>query len=140
MIALQAEPIRVDEVIASVRADRAGAVVLFLGTVRDRNAGRRVRHLEYHAYAEMARAEMQKLEAETLDRFGISAAALVHRTGRLQVGEVVVAIAVASPHREEAFTACRFLIDALKQKVPIWKREHFEGGEVWIEGPGPEGA
>ena len=141
MIRLQSEPVRAEELIAAVRADGDGALALFLGTVRDHNEGRRVLRLEYQAYEEMARPEMQRLEEEARERFGISALALVHRTGSLQVGEVAVGIAVASPHREEAFAACRFVIDSLKKRVPIWKKEHFEGGEVWIEGPAtPPGA
>jgi len=139
MVILQEGPVRVDELIAAVRADAAGAVVLFLGTVRDSNEGRQVRHLEYEAYSEMAREELRRLEAETRDRFAVSAVALAHRTGRLEVGEVAVAIAVSSAHRDESFTACRFLIDELKRRVPIWKREYFEGGDVWIEGSGAAG-
>lgn len=137
MVVLQVGPIRVEELIEAARTDADGAVVLFLGTVRNHNAGRRVRYLEYHAYEEMARSELLRLETQARERFAISALALAHRTGRLEVGEVAVGIAVASPHREEAFAACRFLIDALKQSVPIWKREFFEGGEVWLEGPDP---
>lgn len=140
MILLQIEPIRVDELIAAVRAESDGAVVLFLGTVRDHNEGRRVLHLEYHAYEEMARAEMRRLAARARERFGLSSVALAHRTGRLQVGEVAVGIVVASAHRAEAFSACRFIIDEMKKTVPIWKKEFFEGGEVWIEGPGAAGA
>jgi len=136
MVRLQGEPIRAGELIAEVRADGDGAVVLFLGTVRNRNAGREVRYLEYQAYEGMARPEMARLEAEARARFDISDVALAHRTGRLEVGETAVAIVVASPHRAAAFEACRFLIDGLKQTVPIWKKECFEGGEVWIEGPG----
>jgi molybdopterin synthase catalytic subunit len=136
MVRLQSDPIRSEELIATVRDDGDGAVVLFLGAVRNRNAGRRVRHLEYQAYDEMAQPEMARLEAEALGRFDISAVALAHRTGRLQVGEVAVGIAVASPHRTDAFAACRFIIDELKKTVPIWKKECFEDGEVWIEGPG----
>lgn len=139
MIRLQSEAVRAEDLIAAVRAEGDGAVVLFLGTVRDHNAGRRVRHLEYEAYEEMARPQMERLEGEARRRHGISALALVHRTGRLEVGEIAVGIAVAAPHREEAFAACRFVIDELKRSVPIWKKERFEGGEVWIEGPGDGG-
>ena len=132
MVRLQEEPIRPRELIEEVAQEGAGAVTLFLGTVRDRNRGRRVRYLEYHGYPEMALSEMERLEAEALERFQISGVALVHRTGRLEIGETSVAIAVAAAHRDDAFRACRFIIDTLKQTVPIWKKEVFEGGEEWI--------
>jgi molybdopterin synthase catalytic subunit len=135
LIRLQREPIRPEELIGSVRDDADGAVVLFLGTVRNKNVGREVVHLEYHAYDEMARTEMTRLEQESLARFDVSEVALVHRTGRLEIGEVAVGVAVAAAHRDEAFNACRFLIDALKRNVPIWKKEFFRGGEVWIGDP-----
>ena len=135
MIRLQEEPILPEELIRAVARDGAGAVTLFVGTVRDHNQGRRVRYLEYHGYPEMARSEMERLEAQALERFEVSGVALVHRTGRLEIGEASVAIAVSAPHRDDAFRACRFLIDTLKQTVPIWKKEFFEGGESWIEGP-----
>lgn len=134
MVRLQTEPIRADELIEAVHSERHGAVALFLGTVRDHNDGRKVRFLEYHAYPEMARSELEKLAAECRRRFGNPSIALVHRTGRLEVGETAVAIAVASAHRSAAFQACRFLIDTLKQTVPVWKKEFFQDGEVWIEG------
>jgi molybdopterin synthase catalytic subunit len=139
MVRLQLEPIRAEELLATVRSEQAGAVVLFLGTVRDHNAGRRVESLEYEAYEEMARTELERLQAAAHERFRLSGVALAHRTGRLEVGEVAVGIAVASAHREEAFSACRFLIDSLKERVPIWKRERFEGGGTWIEGSGESG-
>lgn len=134
MIRLQAEPIRTEELVAGVRGDGDGAVALFVGTVRDSNLGRRVICLEYHAYEEMALTEMARLEADALRQFDVSGVAMVHRTGRLAIGEISVALAVAAPHRDDAFRACRFLIDTLKRTVPIWKKEFFEGGEVWIEG------
>lgn len=134
MISLQDEPIRVDELIEKVQGDGDGAVALFLGTVRDNNMDRRVLGLEYHAYPEMARSEMIRLVNDARERFEVSRIGLVHRTGRLEIGEVSVAIAVAAPHRDAAFQACRHVIDTLKETVPIWKKEFFEGGEVWIEG------
>jgi len=93
-----------------------------------------VLHLEYSAYPEMAVSEMQRIEAQARERFGVERLALVHRTGRLEIGEASVGVAVAAAHRAEAFDACRFVIDTLKSLVPIWKKEVFEGGEVWIEG------
>ena len=134
MIGIQAEEILVDDLLRAVRSTRSGAVALFLGTVRDHNRGRRVRYLEYQAYAEMAESELRKLVAETERRFEISSVALLHRTGRLELGEISVAVAIAAPHRVAAIEACRYVIDTLKQTVPIWKKEVFDGGEVWIEG------
>lgn len=136
MVRLQHEPIRVEDLVAGVRRDSDGAVALFLGTVRDHNAGRRVVRLEYFAYPEMAEGEMTRIADEATRRFGVSTVAIVHRIGSLDIGEVSVAIAVASAHRAHAVDACRFVIDTLKDKVPIWKKEHFEGGTVWIEGDG----
>lgn len=134
MIRLLAEPIRVEELARQVRGDGDGAVALFLGTVRDANRGRRVLRLEYQAYPEMAEREMARLRQQALERFEVSEVAVVHRTGTLEIGEVSVAVAVASPHRAAAFEACRWVVDTLKRTVPIWKKEHFEGGAVWIEG------
>ena len=133
---LQDDPIRAEDLVREVRGDGDGAVALFLGTVRNRNAGRRVLHLEYHAYPGMAEREMERIEHDAAKRYGASRVAIVHRTGRLEVGEVSVAVAVASAHRAEAMEACRFVIDTLKKTVPIWKKEYYEGGAVWIEGAG----
>ena len=137
MVRLQSDPIGVDELIETVRGDSEGAVAIFLGTVRDHNEGRKVVRLEYHAYGEMAEREMARIEHEATTRFGVSSLALVHRTGALEIGEISVAVAVSSPHRAQAIEACRFVIDTLKQTVPIWKKEHFEGGTVWVEGEAP---
>ena len=136
MVRLQADPIRSDPLIESVRTDADGAVSLFLGTVRNHNAGRKVLYLEYEAYPEMAEAEMRRVADEARERYAIAAVALVHRTGRLEIGEASIAAAVSAPHRAAAFDACRFVVDTLKRTVPIWKKEVFEGGEVWIEGAG----
>jgi len=132
---MQREPICSDELIADARSDGDGAVVLFLGTVRDTNIGRKVHYLEYYAYTGMAESELRRLVAETQQKFEIGRVAIVHREGRLEIGEVSVAIAVASAHREQGLDACRYLIDTLKKTVPIWKKEFFEGGDSWIEGP-----
>ncbi len=125
------------ELLAEIATEEAGALALFLGTVRVTNAGRRVLFLEYHAYPAMATAEMARIEAQAAGRFAVSRIAVVHRTGRLEIGEVSVGVAVAAAHRADAMDACRFVIDELKQRVPIWKKEHFEGGAVWIEGDHP---
>jgi len=134
MIRVQTEAIRSDELLAAVRGDGDGAEALFVGAVRNENQGRRVLFLEYHAYPAMAEQEMSKLRCQALQRFEISEVAIVHRTGRMEIGDAAVVIAVAAPHRAPAFDACRWIIDTLKQTVPIWKKEFFEGGEVWVEG------
>lgn len=136
MVRLQVEPIRADELIAAVRGDGDGAVALFVGTVREHNRGRRVLHLEYQAYGEMAEGELARIERAAIERFAVSRVAVAHRTGRVEIGEASVVVAVSAPHRAAALEACRFVIDTLKQTVPIWKREVFEGGEAWIEGAG----
>jgi molybdopterin synthase catalytic subunit len=110
-----------------------GAVATFTGIVRDNQDGRAVRHLEYEAHEPMALALMERLANQARDRFGISHAVLRHRLGRLEIGEVSVAIAVASPHRAEAIAACQWLIDTLKAEVPIFKKEFFSDGEAWVE-------
>ncbi|MCP3981976.1 MAG: molybdenum cofactor biosynthesis protein MoaE [bacterium] len=134
MVRLQSETIDTAELIRRVQTDADGAVALFVGAVRDHNEGRSVTRLEYQAYSEMALPEMEKIESETLERFPVTRVAIVHRTGTLAVGEASVAVAVSSPHRGDAFDACRHAIDTLKKTVPIWKKEFFEGGETWIEG------
>jgi molybdopterin synthase catalytic subunit len=125
----------------AVRDPRAGAVVTFVGTTRNENAGRRVTRLEYEAFASMATKEMRRLADAATKRWKLRRVAMAHRIGIVPVGEASVAIAVSAGHRQEAFEACRFLIDQLKQIVPIWKKEHYRGGELWI-GPqqgGPQG-
>jgi len=138
VIRLTRDPIDLVALHAPTPAD--GACCSFVGVVRDENAGRRVDFLEYEAYEEMALGQMEELAAEARERWPLSDVHLVHRLGRLEIGEASVAVAVASPHRGEAFAACRFLIDTLKKRVPIWKKEHFEGGAVWVEGPGAPSA
>ena len=137
MVRLQREPIRVDEALDSIAGRGDGAVAFFLGTVRNHNEGRTVLRLDYHAYPEMAEAEMARIESETKAKFGVTSVVLIHRTGVLEVGEASVLVAAASPHRAEAFDACRFAMETLKRTVPIWKREFFEGGADWIGDPSP---
>lgn len=110
----------------------AGAICTFIGTTRENNDGRRVIRLEYEAYEPMALSEMRKLAQEAGRRWPIVRIAITHRIGLVEIGETSVAIAVSSAHRTEAFEACRFAIDRLKEIVPIWKKEHFEGGEIWV--------
>jgi molybdopterin synthase catalytic subunit len=113
--------------------DRDGAVVTFHGVVREySDSGRAVRYLEYEAYPEMAEAQMRAIGAEIKRRWDIDDVAMVHRIGRLEIGEASVVIAVAAPHRGEAFDACEYAIDTLKATVPIWKKEVFADGEVWV--------
>ena len=132
MVRLQQEPIDAGALVAAQREDGDGAVAVFLGTVRQTNAGQVVLFLEYEAYSGMAEREMERIERDALARFAVSRVAIAHRVGRLEIGETSVAIVVTAHHRQEAMEACRFVIDTLKASVPIWKREHFEGGVVWI--------
>jgi molybdopterin synthase catalytic subunit len=110
-----------------------GAVCLFVGVVRNENRGRRVEHLEYEAYEEMALPLMEEIAAETRSRFPVSGVRLVHRLGRLEIGEASVVVSVCAPHRAEAFAACRHAIDTLKARVPIWKKEHYADGTAWLD-------
>jgi len=132
-------PIDPDAIVRAVKAGSDGAVCVFDGIVRDNTRGRKTLYLDYEAYREMALAQMHKLADEAVAKFGVREVALVHRLGRLQVGETSVLIVVASAHRAAAFDACRWLIDTLKKTVPIWKRETFADGVVWADGePFPE--
>ena len=123
----------------SVRSNLAGAVVLFLGTVREITGDRRTASLDYEAYPEMAEKKMAEIGAEIRDKFGAERVAIFHRTGVLKIGEASVGIAIATPHRGPAFEACQYAIDRLKQIVPIWKKEVWSGGDQWIgwEGQAP---
>ncbi len=128
-------PIHLDPLIRQVQRHADGAVVTFLGTVRETSEGRRVVSMEYHAYEPMAARELEAIRAEVRERWGLEGVAIVHRLGHLQLGEVSVAIVVASPHRADAFEACRHAIERIKAVVPIWKKEHFaEGDEAWVPG------
>ena len=111
-----------------------GAVATFVGLVRDRNQGRRVLWLDYEAYAPLAVKSFEQVGAEAAGRWPAVKLALHHRTGRLEIGDASIVIAAASPHRADAFAACRYAIERVKQIAPIWKHEHFEGGDTWIEG------
>ena len=111
-----------------------GAVTTFLGLVRNNNIGRRVLHLEYEAYEPLAVRGLDRIVAEAAERWPDVRLAIHHRVGRMEIGEASVAIAAASPHRADAFAASRYAIERIKQIVPIWKHEFFEGGDVWIEG------
>jgi molybdopterin synthase catalytic subunit len=118
----------------SARSGQDGAVVTFLGLVRNHNQGRRVQYLDYEAYPPLALKAFARIVDEVRGRWAGVRVALHHRTGRLDIGEASVAIVAASPHRGDAYAACRYVIERVKQIAPIWKREYFDGGDVWIEG------
>jgi len=125
--------------VEKIKRPEDGAAVVFEGVVRNHSRGRRTLFLEYEAYEEMARKQMESLAEQALGQFQVRDVAIIHRVGRLEIGETSVLIVVASAHRAAAFEACRWLIDTLKRTVPIWKKEHFEDGAVWADGdPFPE--
>ena len=133
LISVTPEPIDAGYLIEYVSGSRCGAVTLFLGNVRDHSTGKAgVTHLEYEAYDDVVESKIQEIVAEAHSRWDIEQAAVVHRVGSLQVGETSVAVAVGSGHREEAFAAGRYIIDELKARVPIWKKEHWPGGAEWV--------
>jgi molybdopterin converting factor subunit 1 len=128
------ERIRPHDMVPPLERPEDGAIVIFDGVVRNHSRGRRTLHLEYEAYEEMALRKLRELAAEAMARFAIRNVALVHRLGRVEIGESSVLIAVFSAHRAAAFEACRWIIDTLKRTVPIWKKEFFEDGAVWADG------
>jgi molybdopterin synthase catalytic subunit len=130
---LTERPIEVSQVTARVLGPGRGGIVTFVGTVRDQARGRDIRHLEYEAYPGMAERQMEKIASEVGERWPGTRLAIAHRTGRLEIGEIAVAIAAAAPHRAEAFEACRFAIDTLKETVPIWKKEFASDGDYWVD-------
>ena len=138
LIEVTVEPLDPQRLIDEVRRDESGAVAVFLGVVRNNNLGHRVLYLEYDVYPEMATRMMRQIADEAMERWPLSDVAMQHRSGRLQIGEASLLIAVSSPHRKEAFEACHHLVDRFKEVVPIWKKEVWEDGEVWIQGEQPE--
>ncbi|CAN5813918.1 molybdenum cofactor biosynthesis protein MoaE [soil metagenome] len=135
------QPIDAATLLAEVATPSDGAVLLFWGVVRNENDGREVNGLEYEAYAEMAEAKLREIVAEAAQRWSVGEIAVVHRIGKLNVGQASVGIAVAAPHRAEAYEASRYVIEELKRRVPIWKREHYlDGPSAWLGGsvPAPE--
>ena len=133
MIQLTNEPIDVAALLKLVNSNQAGAVVLFLGTVREVTKGRRTSSLDYECYPEMAEKKLRELEAEACRRWPVTACAIVHRLGHMELGEASVAVAVSTPHRQDAFEAGKWLIDTLKEVVPIWKKELWaDGTEEWV--------
>jgi molybdopterin synthase catalytic subunit len=140
LLAIGSAPLAVERLAAALADGGAadpgadGAVVTFLGLVRNHNLGRRVRYLEYEAYEPLALKAFERIAAEVAGRWPAARLALHHRVGKLEIGEASVAIAARSPHRADAYAACRYAIERVKQIAPIWKREFFEGGDVWVEG------
>ena len=134
LISITEKPIDVDKLLDYVSDQSSGASVLFTGTVRDHNEQDKVSKLHYEAYQEMAEKILQEIENEVHTKWKINKFIAIHRTGTLKVGEVSVAVAVSSGHRKEAFEACKFGIDSIKEKAPIWKKEFSKSGTEWLEG------
>jgi len=133
-VAVTSAPLDSEALVAMVDKNGNGAVVTFAGLVRNHNQGRQVQFLEYEAYEPLAIRALQRIVDEARDLWPGARVAVHHRLGRLEIGEASIVIAAASPHRADAFAACRYTIERVKQIVPIWKREHFDGGDVWLEG------
>lgn len=131
---ITSQKIKIEEVIRKVFDAEAGALVVFIGTVRKTSRGREIKYLEYEAYKEMALKEFRKIAKVIKESWNIRRLAIVHRLGKLNLGEASVLIAVSAPHRKEAYQASRYIIEQLKQSIPIWKKEVWEGGEEWIQG------
>lgn len=131
-IKIRGQPLEVAAIYSNCVADGGGAVNLFVGTVRDQTKGKQVVRLEYEAYESMAIKEMEKLAFQAVERWSALKVIVHHRVGTLHIGEPAVVIAVSTPHRQASFEACKFIIDTLKETVPIWKKEVFEDGEVWV--------
>jgi MoaE-MoaD fusion protein len=129
---LSDEPLSLEAAVDEVRSDEAGAIATFLGTTRVESRGRTVLHLDYEAYEGMAEQVMAEIAEELKGRYAVLEIAIHHRTGRVEIGEASVVIAVSAPHRQDALAACKDAIDTLKEKVPLWKKEVYEGGEEWI--------
>jgi molybdopterin synthase catalytic subunit len=135
LIEITHEPLNPEAITAKVLNAANGAVVTFLGTTRGRTANRNVLHLEYEAYTPMAEKKLDEVAEEIRSKYSVEDVFIAHRVGRLEIEEISLVVAVASPHRKDAFAACEYAVDRIKQTVPIWKKEFFEGGEVWIESP-----
>lgn len=129
---ISAEPLNVQECIGKVIAPDCGGIDVFIGTVRNTTKGNTVIRLEFEAYERMALKEMQKLANQAIEKWAVKNIVIHHRVGALEVGDIPVIICVSAAHRDAAFDACRYIIDTLKQTVPIWKKEIFENGEVWV--------
>jgi molybdopterin synthase catalytic subunit len=134
MIVITREDFSVDEVLARLRTGEMGALVTFTGVVRNSSRGREVDRIEFQVYEEMARRQLVAIREETLTRFGVEEVTVIHRHGSLKVSENIMMIAVGAAHRAEAFEACRYVIDEIKKRVPIWKKEITPEGDFWVEG------
>jgi molybdopterin synthase catalytic subunit len=132
MITISDKPINVQSVIEATQSEAAGAINVFIGTVRNQTSQKAVVGLDYEAFEAMAIKKMQEIADEAKGKFPVLKVAMAHRVGKLKLGEIAVVIAVATQHRAESFAACKFIIDALKEVVPIWKKEIFEDGDVWV--------
>ena len=126
------QPLSLDAVVDEVRSGEAGAIATFVGTTRVESRGRTVLHLDYEAFEGMAEQVMAEIAADLKARYDVTGIAIHHRTGRVEIGEASVVIAVSAPHRHDALAACKDAIDTLKERVPLWKKEVYEGGEEWI--------
>lgn len=133
LCSLSDRPLDVGEVVARVAGPGMGGIVTFIGAVRDHARGREIRHLEYESYPAMAEREMEKISAEASQRWPGTRVAIAHRAGHLAIGDLAVVVVAAAPHRGEAFSACRYAIDTLKETVPIWKKEVATDGEYWVD-------
>jgi molybdopterin synthase catalytic subunit len=135
LVRVTEERLSADEAAAAVASPQAGAINLFFGVVRDNNLGRDVHYLEYDAYPGMAEKVMRQLGEQAMERFGLEDVAILHRTGRLEIGETSLLVAVSCGHRAASFEAGHWLVDEIKKRVPVWKKEVWSDGESWIEGP-----
>jgi molybdopterin synthase catalytic subunit len=140
MIKVTRENFSIDEVVASIRSGGMGAIVTFIGTVRDNSKGRNVDRIEIQVYEEMAAKQLQAIREEAIAKYGVEGIAIVHRYGSLSVSDNIMMIAVGAGHRPEAFEACRYILETIKDKVPLWKKEFTTEGDYWIEGEAYERA
>ena len=138
MIRVTKENFSVDDVIAGLKSRSTGGIVAFLGVVRGESKGKSVEHIEIEVYEELAQRQLDAIREEAIDQFGVEEVAVVHRYGSLKASENILLVVVASPHRAEAFEACRYVIDEIKRRVPIWKKEVTPEGEWWVESEGFE--
>ena len=137
MIEVTMEDFSVDEILEGLRSKSMGALVTFVGVVRDNSGGRDVERIEIQVYEEMARRQLEEIREEALAKFGVEEIAIVHRYGSLEVSENIMMITVGGGHRAEAFDACRWVLETIKEKVPIWKKEITPEGDFWVEGEKP---
>ncbi len=136
MISITEKPIDVNEIILETHHDSAGAISLFIGTVRNHNEGKKISGIHYEAYKEMAETVLSEIENAAMKKWNVKKLVAVHRIGDLTVGDISVIVAVSTEHRKEAFEACKYVIDMIKNRVPIWKKERSDAGEHWLEATG----